>query len=71
MKDFFESMTWVGWLNILLFQWMFFRLSYQEADNGRKYDFAILYWILPLSGWWGSYCVLSSKVRILRLNIEK
>lgn len=40
--------TWVGWLNILVLQWFFVRLSY--GDRWR-----ILKWILPMTGWLSPY----------------
>ena len=46
--------TWVGMLNIVILQWFFIRLSY--GDNWR-----ILYWILPITGWFSNYVYLNKR----------
>lgn len=51
----FLGFTWVGWLNILLFQWLFVRLAY--GDRWR-----VLKWILPLTGWWSDYRYIGKHV---------
>lgn len=49
-----RSITWVGWLNIILFQWVFVRL-YRSWGCGDEYGkviaYGFFYPILPLTGW--------------------
>ncbi len=40
--------TWVGWLNILIIQLFFIRLSYGDK-------WTIIWGILPFTGWWSNY----------------
>jgi len=43
--------TWIGFLNFFLIQWFFIRFLRNE-----KYQIiGILYFVLPLTGWWFSY----------------
>lgn len=44
------SFTWVGWLNVILLQWLFVRLAYN--DKGRWFLFL---GIVPLTGWSNDY----------------
>jgi hypothetical protein len=48
--------TWVGWLNVLLFQWFFVRLSY-----GTKWSW--LTGVVPCTGWWSDYRFVTNKER--------
>ncbi len=41
-------LTWVGWLNVLVLQWGFVRLSY--GDRWR-----VLWLVVPLTGWCSPY----------------
>jgi len=43
-KRTFLDLTWVGWINILLLQWLWLRLGY--GDKWR-----IIYGVMPLIGW--------------------
>jgi hypothetical protein len=48
----FLGFTWVGWLNIIILQWFFIRLSYcvYPLKNWR-----IIFGIYPLTGWWSDF----------------
>jgi hypothetical protein len=54
MKTFFGS-SWIGWLNIIVMQWLFVRLFYIQEDNGQISGYGILFPIFPLTGWWNGY----------------
>ena len=53
----FLGLTWIGWLNMLLFQWIFIRLTYGKRLVNEKWIrcFGILVGAIPLSGWWWEY----------------
>jgi len=51
------GLTWVGWLNFILLQWLFVRLAYGDGWH-------LLLWPLPLRGWWNDYRL----TRTLRLG---
>lgn len=52
----FIGKTWVGWLNIILLQWLFVRLSY--GDKWR-----LLTGIIPMTGWNTSYRYVFRKTK--------
>lgn len=47
----------VGWLNILLFQWLCFRLevSVEDAESMEIVGARLIGPVLPLTGWWSDY----------------
>lgn len=49
------SYTWVGWLNILLLQWLFVRLYYVIDSNDQMKSYGILLPIIPFTGWYTNY----------------
>jgi hypothetical protein len=70
-KTILKDYSWVGKLNVLVFQWLFFRLAYGERvsiipkcilpikpSGSRKYKlrkFSLLFPIVPMTGWWCDY----------------
>lgn len=51
MRKYF-GMSWAGWANLLVLQWMFVRLGYCEMDRGNVY--ILFLGVLPLTEWgWG------------------
>ncbi len=48
------GLTWVGWLNFLLLQWLGIRLA-RLREDGRTAGFGLLAPVLPLSGWWSEF----------------
>ncbi|WP_316348495.1 hypothetical protein [Desulfuromonas acetoxidans] len=53
----FLGLTWVGWLNVVILQFLFVRLGY-----GASGQWQLLKGILPLTGWWSDYIYLKSFV---------
>lgn len=61
-----KIVTWRFWLNCLIFQWFFVRLSktnVEYIDPKANYQINIwyhnfLYWIVPLTGWSRGYITL-------------
>lgn len=59
----FWGLTWVGWLNTLLLQWLFVRLQgvIDEIDRpsgGRlivRNYWTLIFPVVPLTGWWSDY----------------
>jgi hypothetical protein len=48
----FWNRNWIGWLNILLFQWLFIRLNYiQQVGSCKMKSIGIQYWVVPTTGW--------------------
>lgn len=47
--------TWIGWLNIIVLQWLFVRFYYAENEQGRIEGWGLLFPIVPLTGWWNDY----------------
>lgn len=56
----FYGLTWVGWLNMLVLQWLGLRLAYVVPAAGvalappRRVGWALAWGVLPLAGWWGA-----------------
>lgn len=51
--------TWIGWLNIVLLQWLFFRLMYTvDEQGGKPTSYSLIFWIVPVTGWWANYIYL-------------
>jgi len=55
-KDFprFLGLTWVGWLNVVILQWLFFRMTTGQRIVNKRWVhcFGLVLFVLPLSGWW-------------------
>ena len=51
----FLSLTWVGWLNFLLVQWLCVRIAGRIDHSGKFAGWGLRGPVLPLSGWWGDY----------------
>lgn len=54
LKMMVSGCSWVGKLNVWIFQWFFFRLAFCVEKN-RKCKFVVLFPVVPLTGWWNSY----------------
>jgi hypothetical protein len=54
-KLFFDK-TWVGWLNVIILQWLFIRLSYGG-------EWKILKVIIPGTGWFSDYMYVGRKCK--------
>lgn len=63
-----KGFTVIGWFNILICQFLFFRIFYSTTTNKRP--MGIIYPIRPLSGWKRPYIVLFFK-RYKKLIIIK
>jgi len=57
---------WLGYLNFLILQWLFIRLTKWEEDN--QNGFGLLIGVLPLTGWWSRYIKLPIKHIKLEVN---
>lgn len=59
----YHNLSWLGYLNFILFQWFFIRLACTgeiEKINDFKYllkghKLKIIKWIIPLTGWWNEF----------------
>jgi len=52
----FLTNTWVGWLNILILQWLFIRLAYvTDTEKPDWCGWKLQKGIVPLTGWWSDY----------------
>ena len=62
-------MTWLKFFNMFLFQWLFIRLAFfsDDASNG----YAIMYPILPLTGWVSDYIPKKHKLYVLTRRLIK
>jgi len=48
--------SWIGWLNIILLQWLFIRLQVNiDNDTNEIVKFRIIGPIFPLTGWNSPY----------------
>ncbi len=69
-----RSVSWLGLLNKLLFQWFFVRLTRcQERGVGetKTYQwYSFQYWILPLTGWKSDFVYLNKKPKFIRVSKE-
>lgn len=52
----YRGMTWVGWVNVVIFQWLFLRLAYRTEDDnsisGWGFCFALPFWGRVLTKCW-------------------
>lgn len=52
----FLGYTWVGWLNILVLQWLFVRLAREiDIETGATESYAWIKGVVPLTGWFGRF----------------
>jgi len=54
-------MTWLGVLNYFV-QFLFIRV-FKNVEKGKVLNYGILYFVLPLSGWFNNYVVLNEKLK--------
>lgn len=45
---------WLGPVNFVIVQWAFLRLAVVVYEDGSR-GWAILRWVVPLTGWWSGY----------------
>ncbi len=49
-------MILLGLINIILIQWLFFRIAKEwDTDNGKTLSYGILFPVIPLTGWKSKY----------------
>lgn len=59
-------LTWLGCVNYIV-QFLFIRI-YKSVDNGVIKGYGILYFVLPLSGWFNPYVVIGGgKIKLTKL----
>lgn len=51
------GLTWIGWLNFMIFQWLGIRLQgvVRSRDDMTISKLQIRWGHLPLTGWWSGY----------------
>ena len=59
-------MSKLGIINFCLTQWLFFRVAMMKHDDGRI-QWALLYPVIPLTGWFSSY--VPKKFKVKKLNL--
>jgi hypothetical protein len=59
------GLTWCGWLNVLVLQWLGLRLAYsiERADSATVTEWRLMRWIVPLTGWWHPYRYFGWRLR--------
>ena len=67
-------MSKLGILNFLILQWFFIRLAKncKKDDVTGEYVFehwCIIYFVVPLTGWWNNYVFIKGKFNYLKLKI--
>lgn len=65
-------MTPLKFINVFIFQWFFIRLAqHYEVDKDTNIEkttaYSLMYWILPLTGWWSKNTVINNKIKHLYL----
>jgi hypothetical protein len=64
-KPIFLGYSWVGWLNLLLLQWLFIRLQVSvDTDTGEIVRYQVIGFFLPMTGWWSNYVWLAKKFKV-------
>lgn len=53
--------TWLGWLNIIILQWLFIRLARVVDKDGNTESYCILKYVWPTTGWKNDYKYLFKK----------
>lgn len=60
----FLGYTWLGWLNRILLQWFFIRLSeLQQTSTQDHIAWQISYWIVPCTGWTTDYRTIGGEMK--------
>jgi hypothetical protein len=50
------KISWVGWINLILFQFFCIRLGkIVDKEDGHIIGYKILKWVYPFSGWFNDY----------------
>lgn len=55
-------MTKLALLNYFV-QFLFIRV-FKNVEKGETVNYGILYWVLPLTGWWNNYIVLTKNKKL-------
>jgi len=64
-KPVFLGYSWIGWLNLLILQWMFVRLEATiDTDSREIIHYHLIGFILPATGWMSDYIWLFKKFEI-------
>lgn len=51
-----RAISWLFWINFLIFQWFFIRLGHKYNYSQKKFiRWEFIGFILPLTGWWNNY----------------
>jgi hypothetical protein len=60
-----------GWINILLLQWLFIR-AVAVCDRDRNLvGVGILYFVLPITGWFSGYIPRSPRRKLWKVGAKK
>jgi len=55
-------MTKLALINYLV-QFLFIRI-FKNVENGKVINYGILYFVVPLTGWWNNYIVLTKNGKL-------
>ena len=61
-------MSILGLFNFIIVQWFFVRLCRVTNDINGNVRYSLIYWIVPCSGWYNNYIMLSKKMKFLPLT---
>lgn len=60
-KRFFGH-TWLGWLNKIILQWLFIRLTEKLVTETSEHNrWLIMRWVIPTTGWGNDYKFVGGK----------
>jgi hypothetical protein len=69
--NFLKKITWVGYLNFIILQWLFIRLGYYHKKITEPYytkyekKYKIAWRVVPLTGWWSDFVYLEDIVHLI------
>lgn len=63
---YFLGLTWMGWLNFGVLQWLCVRLQGSFDDETRVIEAWQIRFALPLTGWWSDYVPGNCYTTLLR-----
>ncbi len=68
-------MSWLWWLNFILLQWLFIRLTtysyYSVENNYYAYGYKLRVGVLPITGFWNRHIQLPIYIKLYEIKEKR